>query len=87
LQSEGSLNWSKHVTPGTLSIFQDEKSWNGTSNIEIKKRNNVKDFKDYNGLSWNVMKEPMNLESEGKYKERTKREGETFSIIFCAECT
>jgi hypothetical protein len=65
LQSEGSLNWSKHVTPATLSIFQDEKSWSGFSNVDIKRKSNIKEFKDMNGLSWNNMKDAMHLESEG----------------------
>jgi hypothetical protein len=70
LQSEGSANWSKHVTPGTLSVFQDEKSWNGISNIEIRRQSNVKEFRDVNGLSWSTMRESMQLESEGKYKKK-----------------
>ncbi|CEP08539.1 hypothetical protein [Parasitella parasitica] len=64
LQSEGSLNWSKHVTPATLSIFHDEKSWSGIHTIEPKKKTNVKEFKDLNGSSWHQMKDAMHLESE-----------------------
>ena len=66
LQSEGSLNWSKHVTPGTLSIFHDEKSWSGIHTIEPKKKTNVKEFKDSYGMSWHQMKDAMHLESESK---------------------
>lgn len=65
-QSEGSLNWSKHVTPATLSIFQDEKSWSGFNNVDIKRKSNIKEFKDMNGLAWNNMKDSMHLDSEGK---------------------
>ncbi|KAI9246011.1 hypothetical protein EDC94DRAFT_394217 [Helicostylum pulchrum] len=64
LRSEGSLNWSKHVTPGTLSVFQDEKSWNGISSIDLKRKKGVKEFKDVDGLCWNTMRESMQLESE-----------------------
>ncbi|KAF1805017.1 SCA7, zinc-binding domain-containing protein [Mucor lusitanicus] len=64
LQSEGSLNWSKHVTPATLSIFHDEKSWSGIHTIEPKKKTNVKEFKDSYGLSWHQMRDTMHLESE-----------------------
>ncbi|KAG2192492.1 hypothetical protein INT46_003246 [Mucor plumbeus] len=64
LQSEGSLNWSKHVTPGTLSIFHDEKSWSGIHTIEPKKKTNVKEFKDSYGMNWHQMKDAMHLESE-----------------------
>lgn len=63
------MNWSKHVTPGTLSVFQDEKSWTGINNIELKKKSNVKEFRDVNGLSWNAMRDSMHLESEGKVTE------------------
>lgn len=83
LQSEGSLNWSKHVTPGTLSVFQDEKSWNGISSIDLKRRKSVKEFKDVDGLCWNTMRESMQLESEGKNykKERGERESGIKDII------
>lgn len=64
LQSEGSLNWSKHVTPATLSIFQDEKSWSGFNNVDTKRKSNIKEFKDMNGRSWNNMKDSMHLDSE-----------------------
>ncbi|GAN10826.1 SCA7-domain-containing protein, partial [Mucor ambiguus] len=64
LQSEGSLNWSKHVTPATLSIFHDEKSWSGIQTIELKKKTNVKEFKDSYGLSWHQVRDAMHLESE-----------------------
>lgn len=74
LQSEGSLNWSKHVTPGTLSVFQDEKSWNGINSIELKRRKSVKEFKDADGLCWNTMKDSMQLESEGIYIYIKKKE-------------
>lgn len=66
LQSEGSLNWSKHVTPATLSIFHDEKSWSGIHTIEPKKKTNVKEFKDSYGLSWHQVRDTMHLESECK---------------------
>lgn len=68
LQSEGSYSWSKHVTPGTLSIFQDDKSWNGISNIVTRRKSNVKEFRDANGLSWNSMRDSLQIESEGKNK-------------------
>ncbi|KAI9469960.1 MAG: hypothetical protein EXX96DRAFT_387081 [Benjaminiella poitrasii] len=65
LQSEeGEHKWSKHVTPNTLSVFQDEKSWDSINNLEIKRKSQVKDLKEVNGLSWNNMKESMHLESE-----------------------
>ncbi|CAO3620316.1 unnamed protein product [Mucor fragilis] len=64
LQSEGSLNWSKHVTPATLSIFHDEKSWSGIHTIEPKKKTNVKEFKDSYGMSWHQVRDAMHLESE-----------------------
>lgn len=70
LQSEGAANWSKHVTPGTLSVFQDEKSWNGISNIEIKGKSTGKEFRDVNGLSWSTMRDAMQMESEGKHKKK-----------------
>ncbi|CAO0803621.1 unnamed protein product [Mucor circinelloides] len=66
LQSEGSLNWSKHVTPATLSIFHDEKSWSGIHTIEPKKKTNVKEFKDSYGLSWHQVRDTMHLESESE---------------------
>lgn len=71
LQSEDSEGWAKHVTPNTLSIFQDEKSWIGINNIELKKKKQqTKQFQDANGLSWSNMKESMHLESEGKITSR-----------------
>lgn len=73
LQAEGSLHWSKHVSPGTLAIFQDEKSWNGISSIDLKRRKTGKEFKDVNGLSWNTMKDSMQLESEGKKNKKKKK--------------
>lgn len=68
LQTEGSYSWSKHVTPGTLSIFQDEKSWNGISNIVTRRKSNVKEFREVNGLSWNSMRDSLQIDSEGKGK-------------------
>lgn len=65
LQSENMASWSKHVTANTLSVFQDEKSWNGISNIEIKKSQG-KEFRDVNGLAWSTMRDAMQIESEGK---------------------
>lgn len=81
LQSEGSLNWSKHVTPGTLSVFQDEKSWNGISSIDLKRRKSVKEFKDVDGLCWNTMRESMQLESEGKLQKERERESKVILKI------
>lgn len=66
-----------------MSIFQDEKSWNGISNIETRRKNNVKEFRDANGLSWNSMKESMHLESEGKYKRN--RVKEDMKVYFLGE--
>ncbi|KAI8067705.1 uncharacterized protein B0P05DRAFT_203532 [Gilbertella persicaria] len=63
LQTEGSLQWSKHVTPGTLSVFQDEKSWHGIQ-IDVNRKSNIREFKDANGLSWSNMRESMHLDSE-----------------------
>jgi hypothetical protein len=66
LQSDGSLGWAKYVTPNALAVFQDEKSWIGINNIELKKKKQVKEFQDANGMSWSNMKDSMHLESEGK---------------------
>ncbi|KAI7893130.1 uncharacterized protein EV154DRAFT_159140 [Mucor mucedo] len=63
LQSDPMASWSKHVTPNTLSVFQDEKSWNGISNVEIKKSQG-KEFRDATGLAWSTLRDSMQIESE-----------------------
>lgn len=59
--------WSNHVTPTTLSIFDDGKSWSGIEGIESRKTNfnNAKQFQEASGQSWNVVKDIMCMESEG----------------------
>ncbi|KAG1437188.1 hypothetical protein G6F56_013226 [Rhizopus delemar] len=57
LQSEA--GWTKHVTPNTLALFQDEQSW---SKVDAKLKS--KEYKNINGPSWSSVKEDLNLDSE-----------------------
>lgn len=70
LRSENSQGWAKYVTPNTMSVFQDEKSWIGINTIESKKKKPLKEFHEANGLSWSHMREAMHLESDGKNRRQ-----------------
>ncbi|KAI8976752.1 SCA7, zinc-binding domain-containing protein [Pilobolus umbonatus] len=69
LQTEDASTWPKHVSPNTLSIFPDEKSWNSIKSVNINSDKHA--FKDMSGLTWNTMKESMHLDSdvEDSYSE------------------
>lgn len=59
---QSGANWPKHVTTGTLAIFQDEESWNSINRIHKR----PKIMGDVKGSSWSSIKDTLNLNSEGK---------------------
>jgi hypothetical protein len=65
LQAEGSANWQKHVTPGTLSILQDEKNWEGVG--PVKNKVGTTEFEQANGQSWNKLRGKLDIDSEGTW--------------------
>jgi hypothetical protein len=55
----------KHITPNTLSVFQDESSWRKVNRVNTDFK--FKELKSAEGLcSWNsLLKDEINLDSEG----------------------
>lgn len=55
----------KHITPSTLSVFQDESSWRKVNRVNTDFK--LKELKSAEGLcSWNsLFKDEINLDSEG----------------------
>lgn len=66
VNSEEAQAWSKHVTPGTLSVFKEEANWKPVSaneNSTLMKRKYSADLRDAGGSSWKKIKGSLGLDS------------------------
>ncbi|KAF7721238.1 hypothetical protein EC973_005020 [Apophysomyces ossiformis] len=82
LAAEGSTSWSKHVTPGTLSVFQEDSSWNKLvpkTQSGILKRKHSQELLETNGSSWKKMREVLNLDSSEGEADGDENVSETSS--------
>ncbi|CEI99483.1 Putative Sgf73p [Rhizopus microsporus] len=73
---QSGANWPKHVTTGTLAIFQDEESWNSINRIHKR----PKIMGDVKGSSWSSIKDTLNLNSEDE--SRSESESSTDTVKF-----
>lgn len=77
-------DWSKHVTPGTLSVFQEDTSWHRLdSNSEQKLDKDTASFEqDSTTTSWQQMQNMLDSFDEGNKKKR-KRKGKRERVCVC----
>jgi hypothetical protein len=64
--------WMKHVTPGVLSIFQDDSSWNKLTmkpgdHLSKQQQQHSQDLQKATGSSWKKVKDVLTADvSDGK---------------------
>lgn len=71
-------DWSKHVTPGTLSVFQEDTSWHrldSNSEQKLDKQHTIPLEQDSTTISWQHMQNMLDSFDEGnKRKKERKRD-------------
>lgn len=70
-------DWSKHVTPGTLSVFQEDTSWHrldSNSEQKLDKQHTIPLEQDSTTTSWQHMQNMLDSFDEGNNKRKRKKE-------------